>query len=352
MHGATKELEHEIKISRIKNALFKVGLEYPIEDIVQHTHPFGYRQKVKLIVQIIEGNLRLGVYVPYTHQFVLAEKCPYVRPEINEGNLKILEVLNGSAFETDRTLVKAIIMRLGRNGLCAVLVVNAKLSKRAFQSLETVVNNGTFLSVVERVQDQETNSVLAGEITRRIGPPLIEPLEGGPNVDPDSFCQTDPHQANVMYQVVADFLTEQGSNGIFVDAYAGTGGFSRALLQNGCHNIVAIEQSLNSLSTLNKLGVTVIQKPMAEALKNLVSLGPLAGMVVDPPKKGLAEDKKTIAELNIKRFALISCDPDAMAQDVKELLKHGYEVRRIIPIDFFGGTPNIETVVLLRGLPK
>jgi 23S rRNA (uracil1939-C5)-methyltransferase len=86
---------------------------------------------------------------------------------------------------------------------------------------------------------------------------------------------------------------------------------------------------------------------MSEALAQLQERMPFAGIVVDPPKKGLMGDAIKVAALRAKHVALVSCDPDAMARDLQAFLANDYEVRRVIPVDFFGGTPAIETVVLM-----
>jgi 23S rRNA (uracil1939-C5)-methyltransferase len=198
------------------------------------------------------------------------------------------------------------------------------------------------------VNHEETNSILGGSTHRNFGPAFITPLEGGFPVDPDSFCQTDPEQALLMYELTAEYLTQETSEGWFIDGYAGVGGFSKALQANGVQQIIAIEQAPACLDTLEKLGVRTYLKPMEEISSILPSILPLSGMVVDPPKKGLMQQAEPLAKLHCPKVVLVSCDPDAMAKDLKIFLQHGYTVDQILPIDLFGGTPAVETVVFMR----
>jgi len=343
LHGLDASLATEIKRGRIEKALSDAGLDYQIDDLAQHPNQFGYRQKVKLMAQIVDNKLRLGVYVPYSHDFVVAEQCPYVNPVINKAIIDLLEVLNAS--RQDLAQIKAVILRAGRDGVAAVFVMKRVVDFH--NALVHCVENKILLSACMRIQTEETNSILGGERGFSIGPELIAPLEGGPLVDADSFCQSDPEQATFMYDLVAQFLTTEPSEGLFVDAYAGVGGFTRALQRRGASNIIAIEQSPTALSALETLGVKVLLAPMSQALRSLQAVQPFAGIVVDPPKKGLMQDAEAIAALGAPKVALVSCDPDAMASDLKVFLQNGYKVERIVPIDLFGGTPAVETIVLL-----
>lgn len=348
LHGAVPALELEIKRSRIIKALSDAGLTYQVEQVIRHKNPLGYRQKVKLMAQVVGGKLNLGVFIPYTHRFLNAQGCPYAHPAINEALEALLYILNDRCEPKDLLAIKSVIVRLGKKGPSAIVVATQDLAPAIFSALEYCVTEDILHSVLERVQSNDTNSLMAGVVKRQLGEALIEPLEGGPLVDPDSFCQSDPEQAVTMYDLVAKYLTTDGINGVFVDAYAGGGGFSGALMRQGCNNIIAVEQSPTALVTLKQLGVTIMLTSMTQALTDLTSQGPFMGIVVDPPKKGLKEDGIGIAQLQAQRVALISCDPSAMAKDLMVFVNHGYHVDRIIPIDFFGGTPEIETVVLLH----
>lgn len=346
LHGVDSSLAAEVKRGRIERALSDVGLDFPVDDVIFHPHAFGYRQKVKLMAQVVQGRLRLGVYVPYSHDFVVAEACPYVQPSINTAIHSLLEELK-DVVSQELLPIKAVVLRAGRDGVACVVVAKESLSKAMFAALSRAVDKKILLSVTERVQREQTNSILSGEVERQIGPSLIRSLEGGPDVDPDSFCQSDPLQATILYDLVAQFLTQDNVHGRFVDAYAGVGGFTRALQRHGAKDITAVELAKSALSALEQLGVGVVLAPMREALAQLTTEAPFEGIVVDPPKKGLMEDAEPVAALGAKRVALVSCDPDAMASDLKAFLLYSYKIEKIIPIDLFGGTPAIEAVVLM-----
>ena len=51
-----------------------------------------------------------------------------------------------------------------------------------------------------------------------------------------------------------------------------------------------------------------------------------------------------------KRVVYISCGPDTLARDLKVFAKHGYRAKEAWPVDLFGWTEHVETVVLLSKL--
>ena len=71
-------------------------------------------------------------------------------------------------------------------------------------------------------------------------------------------------------------------------------------------------------------------------------------IVVDPPRKGCEESLlATMIEMKPKRIVYVSCDSATLARDLKYLCERGYELRKVCPVDQFGGTVHVETVALL-----
>ena len=69
-------------------------------------------------------------------------------------------------------------------------------------------------------------------------------------------------------------------------------------------------------------------------------------IVVDPPRKGLEPAViEAIAQASPGRLVYISCNPATQARDAALLKAHGYEIRKIQPVDMFPYTSHVETVV-------
>jgi len=71
-------------------------------------------------------------------------------------------------------------------------------------------------------------------------------------------------------------------------------------------------------------------------------------IVVDPPRKGCDEKLlDTILKMQPKKVVYVSCDSATLARDLKYLCKEGYQLEKVCPVDQFGMTVHVETVVLL-----
>ena len=71
-------------------------------------------------------------------------------------------------------------------------------------------------------------------------------------------------------------------------------------------------------------------------------------VVIDPPRKGCdASAIETIVGMNPKKVVYVSCDPATMSRDIKLFSQHGYELKRVEPVDQFPHTVHVETVCLL-----
>ena len=72
-------------------------------------------------------------------------------------------------------------------------------------------------------------------------------------------------------------------------------------------------------------------------------------IVVDPPRKGCNEELlKTVSEMNPERIVYVSCDPATLARDAERLLKLGYNVVKVTPVDMFPRTSHVESVALFQ----
>ena len=73
-------------------------------------------------------------------------------------------------------------------------------------------------------------------------------------------------------------------------------------------------------------------------------------VVLDPPREGCeaAVLDDVFGSIRPTTAVYVSCNPETLARDLKRVVRHGYEVRSLQPVDMFPHTPHIETVVVLR----
>ena len=344
LHGVEQGFSLQWKRARVEQALADLGLAAPVAEVEPARAP---RQKVKLIVEA--G--RVGLYVPHTHLPADATRCAQQHPSLTAA----LEKLKPALVRLPP--VRAVIARVFAEGVGAVVVCEQPLHGEDWRRLGALVDGAPLVSLAARVQAPagSKNSLVGGEVQRFVGPQALTPLEGGPAVPVDAFCQPDPELARHLYARAARFLVEDLSaaaraDATFFDLYAGTGGFARALVAAGAGRVIAVERADASVTTLVPgAGIVPLPRAVESALPELEGFARqgLAGLVADPPKKGLGEVASALAALGAPRVALVACDPDAGARDARAFVDAGYRIVAVEPLDLFAGTVEVETLLLL-----
>jgi 23S rRNA (uracil1939-C5)-methyltransferase len=165
------------------------------------------------------------------------------------------------------------------------------------------------------------------------------------------FFQVNTAVAETLVRLVRTFLKPSPEDTI-LDAYAGVGLFTLPLSeQAGLVYAVELDPGATEDLIIN-LGqienVEVIEGPVEAVLPDLAEAEPLHGVVVDPPRQGL--DVAVIDALvaaGPSRLVYVSCDPATLARDIKRLLRGGYRLDTVQPVDMFPQTFHIETVTRL-----
>ena len=69
-------------------------------------------------------------------------------------------------------------------------------------------------------------------------------------------------------------------------------------------------------------------------------------LILDPPRSGLIDLNKWLAEIGPKRVAYVSCDPHTMARDLQRV--SGYQPTGALLLDFFPSTFHFESLIFLE----
>ena len=165
-----------------------------------------------------------------------------------------------------------------------------------------------------------------------------------------SFFQANTEQAETMINLALEGLAA-GESPYCADLYCGAGTFTLPLAEH-CAEVFAVESQASSVRDLrrnlelNNLFAEVIG---GDSARELPELGELDGLVVDPPRVGLAESVPAdIAATGVKRFAYVSCNPSTWARDVARIEDQGYLLTSATPVDLFPQTYHIETVSIFE----
>jgi 23S rRNA (uracil1939-C5)-methyltransferase len=165
---------------------------------------------------------------------------------------------------------------------------------------------------------------------------------------PRGFSQVNPPAAELLADVVEEMA---GTGGALVDAYCGSGFFTRKL-RGGFESAIGIEWSGAAVAAARELAAgndTYLEGSVEGLLATtLQRSGPARTVLVaDPPAEGL--DPKVLAAILENppvRIVYVSCDPATFARDAKRLAEK-FALDRVQPVDMFPQTADIELAALL-----
>jgi 23S rRNA (uracil1939-C5)-methyltransferase len=170
-------------------------------------------------------------------------------------------------------------------------------------------------------------------------------------VSPTAFFQTNSGAAALLVKIV---LEELGAAKRVLDLYCGTGLFALAIAKGGA-TVTAVEENRQAIADaesnvrLNRLSPSQIRFVPARVEDALARVGkdPWDAVVLDPPRQGcpLPVINSIFEDIRPATVVYVSCNPDALALELPVILKMGYRVTRVQPVDMFPHTDHIETVV-------
>jgi len=164
-----------------------------------------------------------------------------------------------------------------------------------------------------------------------------------------SFYQVNSAQAARLVELVMGALDLRGYEKV-LDAYCGVGLFTAFLCEEASFvtgieaHPTAAKDALHNLADADN--VEILEGTVETVLPEVQQT--LDAAVVDPPRTGLEREAlDALIAHGPRRIAYVSCDPATLARDVNRMVKQGYELQWIQPIDLFPQTYHIENVALL-----
>ena len=170
-------------------------------------------------------------------------------------------------------------------------------------------------------------------------------------ISPLSFFQTNTKGTELLYGILRSWTRELKA-GLMLDLYCGGGGIALSLA-GACGKVIGVESNLSAVADakanaeLNGLKNCEFYGATVEfLLPSLLDMGPQAA-VVDPPRAGLhANAVKALVDMAPPVLFYVSCNPEALARDLKALSPR-YSVDRLVCVDLFPHTDHVETVAWL-----
>ena len=379
------------KQKKVRNNLIRIGgfapelIDSVMEEIVGMEQPYRYRNKAQFPIGVNkDGQPVAGFYAARTHSIIPVEDCKLGVTQNEQILGAVLSYMRENGVRpydetTGKGLVRHVLIRYGFTSkeLMVCLVINGETLPQEKKLVDVLCKMDGMTSISVNINRKNTNVIL-GEETRIIwGSDYITDqihlrdcdhdfaltdTAIAYHISPQSFYQVNPVQTEKLYSLALSYAGLTGRETVW-DLYCGIGTISLFLAQKAgkVYGVEIVPQAIEdarSNAALN--GITNASFFVGKAEEVLPefyekeSRKPDADMlhpdviVVDPPRKGCDEKcLETMLRMEPNRIVYVSCDPATLARDLKILCEGGYELRKVRPVDQFGHTTHVETVVLL-----
>ena len=367
LQALSYEQQLAFKEKKVRGHLERIGgfTELPMEPIIGMDEPYHYRNKAQFPVgKNKEGRIITGFYAGRTHTIIENRDCALGVSQNKEVLDRVIAHMEAYGIEpyneeTGKGLVRHILIRYGffTGEVMVCLVLNGSSIPQKETLIEHLLEIPGMTSITINVNKKRSNVILGEEIRLLWGKPYITDKIGDISyqISPLSFFQVNPLQTGKLYSKALEYADLHGEETVW-DLYCGIGTISLFLAQKakfvrGVEIIPAAIENANDNARLN--GIENVEFFVGKAEEVLPAEYKKNGIyadviVVDPPRKGCEESLlATMIEMQPKRIVYVSCDSATLARDLKYLCERGYELRKVCPVDQFGGTVHVETVVLL-----
>jgi len=355
------------KTNKVKGHLERIGgfTDIPMEPIIGMDELFHYRNKAQFPVgRNKEGKIVTGFYAGRTHNIIENRDCALGVAENKEVLDRVIAHMEKYGIEpyneaTGKGLVRHVLIRYGHftKEVMVCLILNGNKLPKEEQLVKSLCEIPGMTSITINVNKKHSNVILGEEIRLLWGQEYITDRIGDISyqISPLSFYQVNPMQTQKLYAKALEYADLHGEETVW-DLYCGIGTISLFLAQKakfvrGVEIVPAAIENAKENAKLNGLENTEFFVGKAEEVlpREYKKNGVYADViVVDPPRKGCDETLlETMIEMNPERIVYVSCDSATLARDLKYLCERGYELRKVCPVDQFGMTVHVETVVLL-----
>ena len=355
------------KTNKVKGHLERIGgfTDIPMEPIIGMDELFHYRNKAQFPVgRNKEGKIVTGFYAGRTHNIIENRDCALGVAENKEVLDRVIAHMEKYRIEpyneaTGKGLVRHVLIRYGyfTKEVMVCLILNGNKIPKEEQLVKSLCEIPGMTSITINVNKKHSNVILGEEICLLWGQEYITDRIGDISyqISPLSFYQVNPMQTQKLYAKALEYADLHGEETVW-DLYCGIGTISLFLAQKakfvrGVEIVPAAIENAKENAKLNGLENTEFFVGKAEEVlpREYKKNGVYADViVVDPPRKGCDETLlETMIEMNPERIVYVSCDSATLARDLKYLCERGYELRKVCPVDQFGMTVHVETVVLL-----
>ncbi len=304
-------------------------IDTPVDDAVA-TAPGGRRRAIFSAVNA-GGRIVLGFHRRAAREIVAVEECPVLSADI-AGRLPLINEIAARAI---RPRKQARITVVAANGLDIAVEGGGRLDPATPEAL------GRF----GREQAIARLTVNGAEIFLNRRPEIAA---GGTLLPlPAGFVQAAAGAEQAMAEAA---LAHVGDAAPVADLFCGIGTFTLRLARRS--PVTAVEGEATLLAALQRAvrgaaglkPVTTLRRDLFANPLAATELDRFGAVVFDPPAAGAKAQAEAIAQSKVPKVVAVSCNPATLARDARILIDGGYRLTRVLPVDQFLWSAEIEAV--------
>jgi 23S rRNA (uracil1939-C5)-methyltransferase len=190
-----------------------------------------------------------------------------------------------------------------------------------------------------------------GELIAQQRPPTLRIGNAIVPLPPAAFLQATAAGEAALARLV---LAACADTAIIADLFSGIGPFALRLAERA--RVVAVDDDEAALAALKRGAAAaaglkpvdietrdLFRRPLAAA-----ELKPFDAVVFDPPRQGAQAQARELAASKVARIVAVSCNPATFARDASELVRAGYRLVEVTPVDQFRYAAHVEIVARLE----
>ena len=249
-----------------------------------------------------------GFYKSHSRDIVYIDNCPNLTPEINA----ILPDVKKLPWDC----AASVLVTQCENGI----VINIQSSVPYFSN--------EFRTAVQKLPQQIIRFTWNDNVVRAYQTPQIAFDDTHVDFPDNAFLQPTATTEKILRDMVVDATSDAKH---VVDLFCGIGNFTFATGATG-FDIAGIGTNRD-----------LFKRPLSAKQLNQYD-----AIIMDPPRAGAMAQSTEIAKSDVSTVVYISCNPNTWMRDKNILLRGGYKIEKIIPVDQFVGTSHWEIFSIFK----
>ena len=356
--------ERQLSFKQVK-VIKLLGRYHHVCEIIGMKNPYHYRNKVQAAFGERRGDIISGVYQSSTHNIVAVDSCMIEDQKADEIIVTIRKLVKSfkmRAFNdvTMKGFLRHVLIKRGFSSgeIMVVLVTAVSDFSKESQFINALLGRHPEITTIVQNTNNKRTSLVLGEQSRVLfGSGYIEEDLCGLRfrISPKAFYQINPVQTEFLYSKAIEFASPSPDT-VLLDAYCGIGTMG-IIAADKAKTVIGVESNREAVKDANvnaKInGIKNIRfycEDAGEMMKKMADGNEhIDTVITDPPRAGCSREfLDSCITLAPPRIVYVSCNPETLARDCAYLTKHGYKVKKVIPVDMFPHTAHCECVCLIE----